>query len=209
MDSVVHSARSPPQPDTLHPPPARRYRPLTKNAMSYMRMRVMGDYEKTMGPEFGSIYRGVMESWCVALLRHKEIQELFGESRDRTILNAVGGRFLVDVERVLWYDLLLWLCKLTDRAEMGKHKNLSIRTLYDYCAQPLQDRVCPLICAAKKSSQFARVWRDKHIAHSDLERYRNPTPEPLPPADAEMAKTALDDVACCLGCRLRVLRGRH
>ena len=114
-----------------------------------------------------------------------------------SLLNAIaGGSFTWDIQNILWEDLLLRVCRLTDPIESGRGKpNLTVNRLPMYCEHEPQlcDQVKHLAESASNSAKFARKWRNQRISHSDWNRGIEKA-DPLPPASLEKVAAALDAV---------------
>jgi hypothetical protein len=103
-------------------------------------------------------------------LKWSEYRELFGFSEDRVnLLNRAAGLFFGMLQMLLWDDVLLHLCRMTDRTEIGDKTNLTIQMLPDFCDDPkLREDVSKLVTSATDTTKFARDWRNRRIAHNDL-----------------------------------------
>jgi hypothetical protein len=86
------------------------------------------------------------------------------------MLNASARGFFGVVQTALWEDVLLHICRLTDDPEVGRRKRqtLSVRRLPAIVDPKIQKRTKVLVSDAVKKSEFARDWRDRHLAHRDL-----------------------------------------
>ena len=157
-------------------------------------------YRAELGTEFGDVFHGLWNAWASSLLRRDEFRELFSRAEDVALLNALGGAFTWDIQTVLWDDLLLRVCRLTDRpTTAGKH-NLTVQRLPALCAPhgaALRDRVRDLAHAAADKARFARDWRNRRISHADLATAVG-TAEPLAPASLAQVTGALDAVHAVL-----------
>ena len=72
-------------------------------------------YETQFGTKFWPTFDGLKKDWSWGLMRLKEFRVLFSQDDDVALLNAItGGGFTYDVQHILWEDLLLRVCKLTD-----------------------------------------------------------------------------------------------
>ena len=134
-------------------------------------------------------------------MRRDEFRELFTRAEDVSLLNALtGGGFTWDIQNVLWDDLLLRVCRLTDPPKgAGKH-NLTVTRLPAFCEQHgagLYEQVQHLVHAAVKKAEFARDWRNRRISHSDLARVVGKA-DPLAPASLQNVTSALDAVHAVL-----------
>ena len=166
------------------------------------------EYQNKLGEEFGAVFYGVRNDWLNALTRFKEYRVLFTDHDTVKLLNAIGsGGFMWDIQRILWYDLLLHLTRLTDPATTGKWKNLSVQAIPPFCKNPellakhpdLQGRVEQAVDAAVKTAEFARPWRNRRISHADLVLATDPKAEPLTPTSLHQVRAALDAVHAVIG----------
>ena len=134
-------------------------------------------------------------------MRRDEFRELFTRPEDVSLMNALtGGAFTWDIQNVLWDDLLLRVCKLTDPPKSAGKHNLTVTVLPAFCephGAALYDQVQHLVRTAVKKATFARDWRNRRISHSDLATAVG-TAEPLAPASLERVTSALDAVHAVL-----------
>ena len=131
-------------------------------------------YRERLGTEFGDTFYGLYKEWAWGLMRRHEFEELFSSAEEVSLLNAItGGEFTWDIQHLLWDDLLLRLCRLTDPKKSGRHHhNLTLRRLPALCerySSALCIQVRNLVKAAVKKTEFARDGRNKRISHTDLE----------------------------------------
>ena len=80
--------------------------------------------EKLRDEEFGTVLYEVRNDWLTGLVRLREYRVLFDQDEIKR-LNAAGGAFMLDVQQILWADLLLHVTRLTDPAAMGGHKDVA------------------------------------------------------------------------------------
>ena len=158
-------------------------------------------YRTQLGTEFGDAFHGLRNAWAWSLLRRDEFRELFTRAEDVSLLNALtGGGFTWDIQNVLWDDLLLRVCRLTDPPKSAGKHNLTVQRLPEFCKQhdaALSDQVQCLVEAAVKKAEFARDWRNRRISHSDLATVVG-NAEPLAPASLQNVTSALDAVHAVL-----------
>ena len=116
-------------------------------------------------------------------------------------MNALaGGGFTWDIQNVLWDDLLLRVCRLTDPPKSAGKRNLTVTRLPAFCQQrdaALHDHVAQLVQTAVQAAEFARDWRNRRISHSDLATAVG-TAKPLAPASLDNVTSALDAVHAVL-----------
>jgi enoyl reductase-like protein len=133
-----------------------------------------------MGSPLGELYSDLYQQ--VASLRKKwrDFRALFDRDRETIdLLNATAPTFFYDLQRMMWEDLLLHLCRLTDPPKTRKYNNLTLARLPISIPSPgdLLDQVEKLVKDATQKTQFARDWRNRRLAHREL-----PTPSAAPPA---------------------------
>jgi AbiU2 len=157
------------------------------------------EYIGAMGDVLGSLYHALWHE--VAWLHRKwhEYVELFGTKESRIHLcNAAAPAFFRIVEDALWDDALIHVTRLTDPPKIGRKHNLSIlrlASLIDDAAASA--RVKALTHSAVHASAFCRDWRNRRIAHLDLDLALNAGAEPLEPASREkiwLAIAAINNV---------------
>ncbi|UWU80726.1 hypothetical protein N2603_20345 [Bradyrhizobium huanghuaihaiense] len=157
-----------------------------------------------MGDELGEIYSALWQDVAVLHFDWHEYVELFGTKPARIdLMNAAASHFFRLVQDRLWETTLLHLARLTDPAEsMGKgsgRTNLTIRALSGLIDDaPLKDRLAKLADEAVKLTEFARDWRNRHIAHRDLKLALEQATTPLAEASREDVKKALSAIAAVL-----------
>jgi hypothetical protein len=143
------------------------------------------EYTKAMGDTLGSLYYTLWRQVAWLHLKWHEYVELFGTKESRIhLLNSAAPSFFRIVEDVLWDEILIHITRLTDSPAFGKRENLTIQ------------RLAPLIDAGVASA-FCRDWRNRRIAHMDLDLALNAKAEPLQPASRQkirLAIAAINDV---------------
>ena len=160
---------------------------------------VRREFQKKLGEEFGTIYYALWNEWARCQQRSAEFGKLFGSSKDVALLDAISnGEFIGWIQNILWDDLLISICRLTDRPNTGGD-NLTVLRLPDFCKDPeLSAEVKKLSEKARHAAKFARGWRDKRIAHTDLEQATKPNATPLAKATRLSVAEALDAVHATL-----------
>ena len=77
-------------------------------------------YRKQLGTEIGDALHGLRNQWAWSVVRRDEFRELFTRAEDVSLLNALtGGGFTWDIQQILWEDLLLRVCRLTDPEQVA------------------------------------------------------------------------------------------
>jgi hypothetical protein len=100
------------------------------------------------------------------------------------------------VQDGLWEDVLLHITRLTDAPKSSGRANLTIRALPPLIAKAeVLPVVEEMIDIALARAEFARDWRNRHIAHRDLKLALKDGAEPLKPASREAVKDALRSIS--------------
>jgi hypothetical protein len=158
------------------------------------------EYVEAMGEPLGSLFYLL---WSETVWLHQTWSQheiLFGTSHARVkILNAAAGSFFHLLQQVLWRDVLLYLCRLTDSAEIGRRENATITVLPRLISDDaVQRRVSTLITKALEKSEFARDRRNRQIAHVDLNLAMKRTANPLAAATRRDVTVAIGAVGAVL-----------
>jgi len=152
-----------------------------------------------MGPRLGSLCSLLVEECNLLHLEWAEYVELFGSSPERIdLLNQSAGGFFCMLQDCLWENALLHIARLTDKsASYGKRgkENVSILALPPLVDSAIRPRLDALIGAAETECKFARDWRNRRIAHRDLELALGGCATPLEAASRASVKQALASIA--------------
>jgi hypothetical protein len=157
------------------------------------------NYEKSLGPELGSIFA---ELWQELVWLHtvwREYRVIFGSSPEQLdIANQAASSFFYMVEESLREGVFLNLARLTDPPQSAGKSNLSVTRLRELVKPELEAELVALIEAAKEATSFARDWRNRYIAHTHLplamgDKGAAPL-ESASRAAVERALTSLDEV---------------
>ena len=158
-------------------------------------------YQAKLGTEFGAAFHGLEIDWTWALMRVNEFRNLFNRAEDVALLNAItGGGFTWDIQHILWDDLLLRVCRLTDPCKSAGKHNLTVRRLPSFCKEKepaLCEEVQRRVDTAVEKAEFARDWRNRRISHTDWEKTMLQS-EPLAPASLQQVASVLDAVHAVL-----------
>lgn len=151
------------------------------------------EHIRLMGDELGTIYAALWQEAASVHGKWSDFVTLFGTKESRVdLLNAAAPAFCTLIQDSIWENVLLHLARLTDPPATGKKQNLTIQRL-----PMLIDRVNSRgtvdskVQAALASCAFARDWRNRHIAHSDLDLKVSDTAQPLDFASRQCVNLAL------------------
>ena len=126
-------------------------------------------YVRAMGPELGRLFAQFFNECAWLHVKWGEFVVLFGTNPERIDLlnNAAGGFFRI-VQDALWENVLLHIARLTDRPNTTGKANLTLKRLPQLVSQELKLDVEKRLSEVEQKAKFARDWRNRHIAHSDL-----------------------------------------
>lgn len=150
-----------------------------------------------MGEDLGSLYHALWNELAWLYSKWGEYVELFGTEPSRIgLINSAAGRFFRMVQDSFWEDFLLHIARLTDPPRTAEKENLTIRKLPDLITdEDLKDRLSSLIDAAVEKADFCRDWRNRHIAHKDLQLAMRTGAEPLMPASRAKVKEVMGSIS--------------
>jgi hypothetical protein len=126
-------------------------------------------------------------------------RQLFDKSEKRIdLLNECASSFFYVIEDVLFRDVMLFLCKLTDpastRTRDGNSENLSLKQLQQRVevSEPhLAASLERLLKDLDDKCEDIREWRNKRLAHSDLITEMRNGASSLPGISRQMIEEAL------------------
>ncbi|MEJ1224558.1 hypothetical protein V9K90_02145 [Pseudomonas sp. CCNWLW56] len=150
-----------------------------------------------IGPQIGAIYSALWQDVALIYQKWGQFVELFGTSPERIdLLNKAAPTFFRTVQDSLWEDLLLHLARLTDPPQSVRKNNLSLRRLQEaVIGSPVESAVEESTNKAVLATAFARDWRNRKLAHKDLDLALGQHIVPLAPASRIAVKEALSAVA--------------
>jgi hypothetical protein len=107
------------------------------------------------------------------------------------------------IQNELWDATLLRIARLTDPPKSGSRQNLTVRSLPPIIADAgLKAEVDRLVQVALDQAAFCRDWRNRHIAHRDLDLALNTPATPL----AEARRIDVSNAAAALAAVLNAIQ---
>ena len=160
----------------------------------------MPEYQKwigVMGKDLGSVYGALWNELVWLNWKWMEYVALFGENPSRIdLINQAACNFFGIIQQTLWEDCLLHIARLTDPPKSAGKDNLCIRRLLGLADhEGTYEELEALIVRAEGSAEFCRDWRNRHIAHKDLQLTLEQGVEPLKPASRERVEESLSALA--------------
>jgi len=150
-------------------------------------------YIRTMGPELGELFYATSSELTWIHWRWKQYRTLFGEKQSRiNLLNEAAPFFFRIVHDALFEDTLLAIARLVGPPRSLNKPNLTVQRLSPLVVDVnLRDEVCSLIQKAKASAEFAVDWRNRRLAHRDLDLSLKRNQLVLAPATREQVEVSL------------------
>jgi hypothetical protein len=156
---------------------------------------------EAMGAELGSLYSSLWQELTSLYRKWGYFLQLFGAKQERVdLLNKTAPDFFRTVQDLMWADTLLHLARMTDSVKSAGRDNLTVRALPSLIAKEnLGDELEQAVAFAVKTTEFARDWRNRRIAHRDLSLATGDRPaEPLASASRKDVESALNALGAAL-----------
>ena len=160
---------------------------------------ILSGAHQAMGEQLGTEYFHLRTQVLWLHAKWSEYKELF-DPNEVEFLNRTAGVFFADVQRLMMSDILIHLCRVTDDATGNSRPNLTIRGL-PLSVDQSEPHFMPLwrsINVAVAAADYARTWRNRWLAHSDLELTTGGASNPLPSANAQGIENTLQKLSECL-----------
>lgn len=160
-----------------------------------VREKIIEDMPTSVGELYYALFNEV--TWLH--LKWKDFRALFAYSPERVeLLNRVAPTFFHGLQQMVWEDVLLHLCRLTDPASTMGKANLTLRRLADSIPDSdLCSEVQALIKSVKERTKFARDWRNRRLAHKEL---ATSDAKPLEEASRRHVEEALAAIRQVMNC---------
>jgi hypothetical protein len=153
-----------------------------------------------MGAELGVQYSALWQE--VALLQRNwgEYLALFGTKPSRIdLMNHAAPYLFWMVQTDLLDATLLHIARLTDPPKSAGRANLTIKRLPDFIDhEATRSAVMTLVETAAAEAEFCRDWRNRRIAHLDLDIALEQSAAELAMASRKRIKDAIDAIASVL-----------
>jgi hypothetical protein len=162
--------------------------------------QVRDEHLRALGPTLGPLYHALYNEVVWLHAKWQQYRILFAESSERVeLLNGIAGFFFHVIQDVLWKDVIVHIARLTDPPQSVGKDNLTMLRLSGAIQDPsLCVEITNLVAQAQTDAEFARVWRNRHLAHSDLALAVDDRATPLPGISRESMERVLASVRAVL-----------
>ncbi len=156
-------------------------------------------YLEVMGLELGRLYHRLSRE-CEWLHRKWATYViLFGTKPERIeLLNSAAPAFFRLIQDSLLEDIILHISRLMDPPKSVGKQNLTLLALPQMTHGNVGLGIEDLLETAKGRSEFARDWRNRHLAHRDLGLVLGKNAEPLAAASRRNVIDALEAIGTVL-----------
>jgi hypothetical protein len=173
---------------------------------------VRAKYISALGAQFGEAFCDLFNHVAWLYSKWHDYQSLFGEVSTVDLLNKTAPLIFRDIQRIVWESLLLHLCRLTDPPQSARQDNLTLRRidqmLPSTADQPFRAALASKVGDAVDKTGFARTWRNKQLAHTNLSVAAGGNAVSMPPAGKTEMQAAIDAIGEAMNCVERhYLRG--
>jgi hypothetical protein len=153
-----------------------------------------------MGAQLGVHYSALWQEVALLYRNWGEYSALFGTKPSRIdLMNRAAPYFFRMVQDELLNATLLHIARLTDPPKWGVHTNLTIKGVPDLIDhEDTKSAVRKLIEAALADAEFCRDWRNRRIAHRDLDVALEQSANELAMASRKRIKDAMAAIAAVL-----------
>jgi len=153
------------------------------------------EYERLMGRDLGSIYHLLWNETAYLFMRWDEYVAMFGKDQEQfDIMNEVAPGFFKSVQDALWEKTLLHLCRFADPSKVAHRRTLSLDALLTTTTCSAIPELSSLVATAKGKIKFAQDWRNRSLAHLDLDYALERSAKPLAPASRAHVREALSSI---------------
>ncbi len=153
-------------------------------------------YIEKMGEALGSQFDALFREVAWLHFRWGEYVELVGNPKRVEVLDEAASALFRIILEALWEQTLLHIARLTDRPKSSGKENLTIRNLPELVRDPeMKQTLVELVETAESKAQFCRDWRNRHIAHRDLDLAMNKSAKELEIASISLVNEALASIA--------------
>lgn len=163
-------------------------------------------YMDAMGEDLGKRYYALLEDVLWLQVNWKHYVTLFGTSENRIeLLNQTASDFFGLVESAMWERIILSVTRLLDSPKRTKQQRLTLVALPDLVEPTIRQAVSTHLERVKTNAVFCRDWRNRLLAHRDLEFALGESAKPLTLG----SRAQIDELLSAIGDMLNVIHEHY
>jgi hypothetical protein len=162
-------------------------------------LEALEDAKRVLGDNLGSLYMHLKKEFHHLEYKWLEYKELFGVKESRIdLLNQTAPRFFYYLQNTLFEDALLHIARMLDNKSVSGKKTLSLLGL-DFSQKDVnfQAQLKIAIDKLQADASFCRDWRNRTIAHNDLQLTKE-NAVPLEEATRDKVSKCIEDIRAIL-----------
>ena len=161
---------------------------------------ILADSILRMGPELGRIHHDLWAQLVWLNAKWRIHQDLFaGDESQTRLMEATAIQTFNQLYVALTNEIVMHICRITDKAKTGRFNNATIRRLLQLVQNSeARCRIEALVDEAESGCKFARDTRDKFLAHRDVNAALCPDALQHDHVRADNIRNALAQIAAVL-----------
>jgi len=162
-----------------------------------------------MGNDLGELFTALADDLTFLFWQWQSFSELYHDKKTRfEIMNRAAPFFFWVLQRSWWDEALLSVTRLVAPPQSMGQPNLTFRRLPAAITDPhFSAEIADAVSSVVGKAEFAKTWRNKRIAHRDLDVALKRA-QPLPPAKWGEVDVVLHDLVDILNrIQMRYLNG--
>lgn len=161
---------------------------------------VRAEHIRVLGHKLGEEYNALWQETVWLHFEWQQHEKLFSQSREiLDTLNELAGAFFWTTQRVFFEHTMLSISRLTGPVQSSGKHNLTIKRLPRLTSDAaFAVELDELIKHHEASWTFTKPWRNKLLAHRDLNTALGRAAQPIPPATRADIAQALNAIATVL-----------
>jgi hypothetical protein len=157
---------------------------------------VRASYIREIGSEVGPFYHRLRNHAIHLHFRWHEYVELYGKDQiEFDIMNATAPHFFAAVQDIWWQSILLGISRFADSDRVAGRATLSLRSFMKFPIIGSIEGMGALADDALSKAKFAKDWRNRIIAHTDLHHDLDRAASPLAHASRVNVRESLAAIA--------------
>lgn len=155
-------------------------------------------YIKHMGKELGELFHYLWQEFAWIYMKWNKYIMLYCEKNSRIkLMKDSAPLFFSLVQDLLWEETILSIARITDPPKSFGKDNLTIQKITEFIKDEeidLKNGMNELVDIVIESSDFCRDWRNRRLAHRDLQLAINDGIYPLKIATIGKTKKVLKSI---------------